>query len=75
MEPTYCPYPDCNCPIDKTTICVRGLPENPGADEGLLNEAKGCIYLCIEYSQDAESTREWRDLLSRIDANLARSAT
>ncbi|WP_396586432.1 exonuclease domain-containing protein [Bermanella sp. R86510] len=23
----YCNYPTCNCPIDKTTICGRGLPE------------------------------------------------
>ena len=22
-----CNYPDCKCPIDKTTICAKGLPE------------------------------------------------
>lgn len=22
-----CPYPDCGCPIDKTTVCAKGLPQ------------------------------------------------
>lgn len=23
----HCSYPDCRCPIDKTTICAQGLPD------------------------------------------------
>lgn len=23
-----CTYPECNCPIDKTTVCARGLPDD-----------------------------------------------
>ena len=38
-----CTYPDCKCPIDKTTICVMGKAEAPKADPSRcgLSECRG----------------------------------
>jgi len=78
-QPKYCPYPDCNCPIDKTTVCGRGLPDGAGADE-LLREARK---LLSRYRNDTPLghqphmiAHEASECISRIDAHLtARSAT
>jgi len=41
-----CIYPDCNCPIDKNGICVRGLPEPGEAPSKYHRNIKG-VYVDV----------------------------
>lgn len=55
-----CPYPKCNCPIDKNGICVRGLPEEDEIMQGVWTE-------WIENPGDGENpVPEWSESMEAI---------
>ena len=57
-----CNYPDCNCPIDKTTVCARGLPEQRSSC-GKFNDDE---HVCPTLKEESEYKTKYYQLIMEV---------